>query len=146
MKLKDALENPEKKPVIINDCVDLIDAEVKDKKGLGGMAIKAGYKAVKGVKPGFVRNVVTDLLPEFADSLSPLELEAKEAGVPVGSYLVSKKSEAANAMLSVTDKKASGSTNGVVKSAYNKLRPTAEKHVEAAMPRLGALIDKHTSF
>ncbi|MEM6959345.1 MAG: hypothetical protein AAF411_19600 [Myxococcota bacterium] len=143
MSLKDALATPEKKPIIVADCIELIDAEVSDKSGLSGMAIKAGYKAVKGVKPGFVRNVVKDLLPEFAEALEPLHAEAVEQGVGVRDHLIANGSRAADALLSVTDEKAEGSTNGLVKGTYKKLRPTAKKNVEAALPRLGALIEKH---
>ncbi len=35
------------------------------------------------------------------------------------------------------------SPHGVVKGAYEKLRGTAKKNVEAAVPRLGRLIEKH---
>ena len=30
-----------------------------------------------------------------------------------------------------------------VKKAYNKLRPTATKHISAAMPRIADLVNKH---
>ena len=68
----------EKKEQVVEDCCSLIDAEVKDKGGISGLAIKAGYGAVKGVKPGFVRTVVTDLLPEFAKALEPVWQDAKK--------------------------------------------------------------------
>ena len=145
MSLKQALEQPEKKPAIVEDCLALIDHEVKDKSGLGGMAIKAGYKAVKGIKPGFVRNVVSDLLPEFADALEPLGGEAAAAGTPIGAHLKSNSGRAADALLAVTDEKAERSTNGIVKGTYKKLRGTAKKNVEAAIPRLADLVDKHTA-
>ncbi len=145
MSLKDALDNPEKKPAIVADCLTLIDEEVKDKSGLSGMAIKAGYKAVKGIKPGFIKNVVSDLLPEFAEALEPLSAQAAAEGAPVDGHLLKHSAEAADALLSVTDGKAEKSTNGLVKSTYKKLRPSAKKNVEAALPRLGALIVKHTA-
>lgn len=144
MSLKQSLENPEKKPLIVADCLDLIDAEVKDKSGFGGMAIKAGYKAVKGVKPGFVKNVVNDLLPEFADALEPLSQEAVAAGKPIGTHLKANSDRAADALLSVTDGKAERSTNGLVKSTYKKLRGSAKKNVESAVPRLADLVDSHS--
>jgi hypothetical protein len=31
-----------------------------------------------------------------------------------------------------------------VKGTYDRLRPSAKKNVEAAVPRLGRLIEKHT--
>jgi hypothetical protein len=32
-----------------------------------------------------------------------------------------------------------------VKGTYERLRPTAKKHVEQALPRLGKLVEKHAS-
>ena len=70
--LAEALTSDSRKSVVVDDCLALIDAEVSDKGGLTGLAIKAGYKTIQGVKPGFVRQVVADLLPEFASALDPL--------------------------------------------------------------------------
>jgi hypothetical protein len=141
--LKEALENEAKKPAIVDDCCKLIDEEVADKGGLSGLAIKAGYGAVKGVKPGFVRKVVEDLLPEFATVLDPIHAEAVKAGKPVSSYFESNAGRVADALLGITDGKAKNAKSGVVKGTYEKLRPTAKKHVEQATPRLGRLIEKH---
>src|ERR1700730_9497027 len=85
--LTDLLTADSKKNAVIEDCLALIDAEVADKGGLTGLAIKAGYKTVQGIKPGFVRQVVTDLLPEFSAALDPLYQEAKTQGRGVRDHL-----------------------------------------------------------
>ena len=100
--LVDALNDPSKKPAIIGDCLALIDEEVKDKSGLSGMAVKAGYGAVKGIKPGFIRSVVEGLLPEFAQALEPVERDARTQGVPLGAHMVSRSGSVADALLAVT--------------------------------------------
>ncbi len=143
MSLLDTLTDEARKTQVIQDCCTLIDSEVADKKGLGGMAIKAGYKAVQGVKPGFVRNVVHDLLPDFATALDPIHAEAKQQGQPVAGYFRDQSGRVAEALLGITDAKAEHASNGVVKGAYKKLRPTAKKNVESAVPRLGQLIETH---
>ena len=139
--LADALSDPAKKPAIVDDCLALIDAEVKSKNFL----IKAGYKTVSGIKPGFIRNVVSDLLPEFAKALDPLHKEAVASGKDVVSHFSANAGRAADAMLSITDGKAERSTNGVVKKAYGSLRGTAKSNVEAAIPALARLVVKHAS-
>ena len=133
----------EKKEQVVEDCCSLIDAEVKDKGGISGLAIKAGYSAVKGVKPGFVRNVVTDLLPEFADALNPIWQDAKRDGKPVASFFNANSSRVADALLSITDAKAQRAKSAVVKGTYEKLRGSAKKNVEAAVPRLGEMVQKY---
>ena len=141
--LTEALTAEPNKNAVVEDCVALIDAEVQDKGGLTGLAIKAGYKAVQGIKPGFVRNVVTDLLPEFAQVLEPLYQEAKANGAKVTDHFVGNTPRVADALLSITDEKARRAKSGMVKGTYEKLRGSAKKNVEAAVPRLAAMIEKH---
>ncbi len=142
-QLRDALTDAGKREVVVKDCVELVDAEVADKRGMGGMAIKAGYAAVKGIKPGFITKVVTDLLPEFAAALEPIYDEAKGNGQPLASYFERNAGRVAEALLAITDGKAERSDRGVVKSTYRRLRPSAKQNVEAAVPRLGRLVEKH---
>jgi hypothetical protein len=137
------LLNNEKKEAVVSDCCTLIDQEVADKGGLSGLAIKAGFSAVKGIKPGFIKHVVSDLLPEFARTLDPIYQEAKTQGKPISAHFVSNSSRTADALLSITDTRAQNAKSGVVKGTYEKLRPTAKKHVETAVPRLGKLVEKY---
>ena len=141
--LSDTLTAPGKKDAVVDDCLALIDAEVADKGGISGLALKAGYSAVKGIKPGFIRNVVTDLLPEFADALDPFYKEALEQKKKPSEHFVQNGPRVADALLSITDGKAKNAKSGVVRSTYDKLRGTAKKNVEAAIPRLGKLVEKH---
>jgi hypothetical protein len=145
MSLSQVLNDETKKPVVVDDCCTLIDEEVSDKGGISGLAIKAGYKVVKGVKPGFVKQVVIDLLPEFATALDPIYDEAKTKGKPVADFFAANSDRVADALLAITDEKAAKSKSGVVKGTYDKLRGTAKKNVEAAVPRLGKMIEKHAS-
>ncbi len=143
-KLSDVLTDPERKDQVVEDCMGIIDAEVADKGGLGGMAIKAGYKVVNGFKPGFVKRVVSDLLPEFADAMDPIYREAVDQGSPVAKHFVANRARVADSLLAITDGKAERSKNKIVRKTYERLRGSAKKNVEAAVPRLGGLIEKHT--
>ena len=51
----------------------------------------------------------------------------------------------ANALLKVTDDRATASTQRVLKGAYSKLRGQAVIHISAAMPRLADLVARHAS-
>ena len=143
--LPEVLTSESNKGRVVEDCCALIDAEVKDKGGISGLAIKAGYGAVKGVKPGFVKNVVTDLLPEFARALDPIYQEAKTKGRPVADFFAENSGRVAEALLAITDVKATKAKNSLVKGTYDKLRGSAKKNVEAAVPRLGKMVESHTS-
>ena len=143
MALAEVLTSETKKAAVVDDCMQLIDREVADKGGLSGMAIGAGYAAVKSIRPGFVKQVVNDLLPEFAKAVDPVFEEAKAQGKPVADHFAANSSRVADALLAITDDKARRTKSGVVKATYDRLRGTAKKNVEAAVPRLGKLVEKH---
>ena len=141
--LVEVLTSDTQRAKVVDDCLELLELEVQDKSGISGLAIKAGFAAVKGIKPGFVRQVVHDLLPEFARAVDPIYQEAKTDGKPVASHLSANAGRVADALLAITDGRAQRTTSGVVKGTYERLRGTAKKNVEAAIPRLGRLIEKH---
>jgi hypothetical protein len=141
--LNDVLNDETKKKAILDDCVQLVDAEVADKSGLSGIAIKAGYGVVKGVKPGFVRHALAELLPEFAKAIDPFCAEARGKGRPVGDYLREQSTRVADALLAITDAKAARAKSGAVRGAYERLRGSAKKNVEQAVPRLSRMVEKY---
>ena len=144
MNLNDVLTDEAQRASIIEDVCRLVDDEVGKQKGLSGMAVKAGYKLVQGVKPGFVRRVVESLLPEFAAALEPIREKAVSQGQSVSSFFSTNSEEVAEALLAVTDGRAQSSDHGSIKGAYSKLRGSARKNVESAVPGLGRIIEKYT--
>src|SRR5687767_1399538 len=74
--LREQLGTGEKRRQVIEDAMGVLDQEVADKSGLSGLAIKAAYKVVKGIRPGFIREVVDALLDEFLEAVDPLYQEA----------------------------------------------------------------------
>ena len=129
---------------VIDDCVVLLDAEVSSKSGLSGLAIKAGYSVVKGIKPTFIRDTLDRLMDEFADKLDPIYQEAKTANKPVAQAFVHNAARAAEQLLQITDGRAKKpGQSGAVTKTYDKLRPSAKDHVMAAMPALGRLVEKY---
>ena len=143
MTLSEILTSTTKKAAVVEDCLEIVDQEVHDKGGLGGMAIKAGYAAVKGIRPGFLKQVVSDLLPEFARAVEPIYEEARARGTGVSAHFSASAPRVADALLAITDGRAQRTKSGVVKATYDRLRGTAKKNVEAAIPRLGKLVEKH---
>ena len=141
--LKEILTAPEKRKEVIADCAKLIDEEVASKSGFSGLAVKAAFAMVKGLKPGMIPHAIDDLLDEFADKIDPFYQAAREAKQPVDAYIAAHATEIAEALLSITDGRAARSKSGTIKKAYEKLRPTGKKHTMEAMPRVGRLILKH---
>lgn len=135
-----------KRKEVIDDALRILDAEVNDKSGLGGLAVRGAYKVVRGISPGFLTHVLDRLLDDFLGAVEPVYQEALERKEPPGKYLVQQGSRVADGLLAVTDARAERSGQAVVRKTYEKLRPTAKKHVEAAMPRLGELLERHAQL
>ena len=136
---------PSKRSKLIDDALEVLNAEVKDKSGISGLAVKGAFKVIQKVQPGFLRKVINHLLDDFMVQLEPLYQDALNAGLPPGGLLQKRKDEVASALLSVTDKKAQRSSSDIVKKTYAKLRPSAQKHVESATPRLKDLLNRHAA-
>lgn len=128
---------------VIDDACKVLDDEVADKSGLTGIAVKTTYAIVKGLKPGFITQAVDHLLDEFLDVMNEFTVEAKNSNLKPGAVILRDKARVANALLAVTDKRAEKAESGVVRKSYDKLRPAAQKHVEAAAPRIATLLDKY---
>jgi hypothetical protein len=138
--LTEKLTTSETRPRVLDACVELVENEVAKKGGFSGAAIKTGFKVVKAIKPGIVRQTLDTLLPEFANALQPIFEKstngAGDGGTAFANYLRGHTHETADALLTVTDKRAERAKNKTLKKTYDRLRSTAKEHVEAAVPGL----------
>lgn len=146
--LVEKITAPDVAPQVLDASMQLVEQEVASKRGLSGAAVKAGFAVVKAVKPGFIKDAVSSLLPEFAQALQPMyeQSGAPEAGADSGkrfeTYLLDHQTEAADALLSVTDARAERAKNKTVKKTYDKMRGGAKTHVQAAIPNLARTLGR----
>lgn len=143
MGLSDGLLNPTKKTMVIEDCCNMIEGQLASKSGMSGIALKTAFAALKGVKPGYIPYVVEQILPQCFTALDPLWSLGVEKGNPV-EYLSTNRSDTADALLGVTDARVKNSNRQIVRGTYEKLRSSAKKHVEEAVPDLAKVIDNYT--
>ncbi len=136
--LAEVLKDEGKRRQIVDAGVKVIEQEVADKSGLTGLAIKATFRLVQGIKPGFVPMTLHHLIDDFAKKIDPFWLECQAQGAEPRSYFQRRGPEVAQALLSITDERARRA-HGPARSAYEKLRPEGVKHVTVAMPRLADL-------
>jgi hypothetical protein len=59
------------------------------------------------------------------------------------SHWTAKRSELADALLGVTDKRIAKAQNKTIKKAYSKLRSSGAKHVEASVPGIAQVIARY---
>jgi hypothetical protein len=143
--LQEMLLVPGNRPKVIADCATLIQEEVDSKGGLTGFAVKGAFAVVKAVKPGFVTEAVDHMLDDFVRRLEPFWADAQAKNEPVAALMSARAGEVSDALLAISDERAARAKNNTLKKAYEKLRPTGKKHVEAAVPRVGRLIAKYAS-
>jgi hypothetical protein len=143
MGLGAGLSDPNKKTKVVEDCCQMIDQQLAAKSGLGGMTLKAAFAALKGIKPGYIPHVVEMLLPECFDALDPIWSEGTQKGDPVA-HLESSRTQAAEALLHITDERVKASDRAIVRGTYDKFRKSAKGYVEEAVPDLARVIERYT--
>ncbi|HEX4831409.1 MAG TPA: hypothetical protein VH478_09990 [Trebonia sp.] len=142
--LSDALLRPDVLPHVVADCQALVDHELGQKGGLSGTGLKVAYKGVKSFAPGYYENAMKNMVPLLVDKLEPYWINFQASGGGhFGDYLASRSGQVAESLLSVTDQMASTSNRGAVVKAYGAVRSGAGKNIEAALPNLGALVQKY---
>jgi hypothetical protein len=136
---------PEVEPQFVTDCQALIDGEVDGKSGgISGTAIKAAYKVAATFAPGYYTETIRSILPDMLEALEPFWADFLETGTAeFGDYLVKHGADAADALLSVTDRMADVSGRAAIVKAYMMVRGAAGKNIEAALPALGALLQRY---
>lgn len=144
--LTDSLLDPAQKPAVIADFASVIDAEVQTKSGFSGTAIKVAHAAVRKVSPTVVESALGKLLPEFAAALDPFWAEFSAQGPgDFGGFLADRGDAVGDALLKVTDDRAAKTTQPALRKAYQGVRGKAKEHVVAALPRVGAVVQKYAS-
>jgi hypothetical protein len=142
--LDEILLAPDTEPHVVADCLTLIEQEVAGKSGLSGTAVKLAYKTAKTFAKGYLRETVDNLLPDFVAALEPYWADFAASGASgFGDYLVKRGDEVSEALLSVTDARAKTSERPVIIKAYGTVRGGAAKHITAALPAVGALVEKY---
>ena len=140
--LADIVLTPAKKDALQADCVRLAEAQIARLGGLRGITLKTGLAVIKAARPDILQRAVARLLPEFIATLDPLYQECAAAGAAGGfaGFLEKRKAEAVQAMLGVTDRRAAANSSSAVRSLYQRLRPGAEREVQAALPEFAAAL------
>jgi hypothetical protein len=142
--LHEILLTPDTEPSVVADCLTLIEQEVAGKSGISGAAVKVAYKTAKAFAKGYLQHTVESLLPDLVTQLEPYWADFSASGASgFGDYLAKRGDEVSEALLSVTDARARISSRPVIIKAYGTVRGGAAKHIVAALPNVGALVEKY---
>ena len=143
--VQETLLAPDIQPHVIVDCEELVDHEVADMSGVTGTAVRLAYKTVRTFDAGHIPAMIRSILPSVAEALEPYwaSFTAQSPGGDFGGYLASREDEVAEALLAITDSRQRASSRPTIVKAYKTVRGSAVKHVKAALPALGALVQKY---
>jgi hypothetical protein len=148
--LQERLLAPDVQPQVVADCQDLVEHEVADLAGVTGTAVRLAYKTVRTFDAGHIRVMIESLIPDVAAALQPywadFGAEYPADSGEFGGYLAGREDEVAESLLAITDERRRMSQRATVVKAYNTVRGSAVKHVKAALPALGALVQKHAAL
>jgi hypothetical protein len=130
------------RPHVIEDCVELIEAQVKQK----GFIIKSAYATIKAINKKFIPEVVDTMLDEWLGKLQPhFDRWSANKTSSFSDYVVARGDDVAEDLLSVTDSRAAKTSHTTAKKMYGRMRDGAKKNVVEAIPALGKMIEKHLS-
>jgi len=141
--LQEMLLTPDVQPRVVADTQALVDQELAS-KGIAATPLKVAYKGVTAFAPGYYQGIINTLLPGWVNALEPYWADfAASGGADFGDYLAKRPEEVSEALLAVTDAKGRESNRPTVVKLYNAVRGGATKHIEAALPNLGAMVQKY---
>ena len=142
--LQEMLLRPDVQPRVVSDTLALVDSELASKSGLSGTAVKVAFKAITTFAPGYYQETVAGMVPDMVNQLAPCWADFQvSGGGDFGDYLSKRSDEVCPALLVVTDAMRDRSGRATVVKAYSAVRGSASKHMEAALPNLGAMIQKY---
>ena len=128
------------RPLVITDCIALIDAQVKSK----GFVIKSAYATIKALKKRMVPEVVDALLDDWLGKLQPhYDKWQTNKATAFSDYLIARSEDVAEDLLSVTDERAKNTSHTTAKKLYNRLRDSAKRNVVEAIPELSRTLEKY---
>ncbi len=131
---------------IAADCRLLVEQELSGKSGISAAAVKVAYKAVTAFAPGYYQSIVEKMVPDMLVQLQPFWADYQvSGGGDFGDYLTKRGDEVTEALLHVTDTFATNSEKPAIVKAYRTVRGGAGKHIQAALPAVGALVERYTA-
>lgn len=145
--LQEMLLAPDIQPRVVADSETLVTDQVAELSGVTGAAIKLAYNTVRRFDANHIHGMIETILPNVADALQPYWAQFSAEPAPssgdFGGFLAARDEQVAEALLAITDSRQRASSRATIVKAYKTVRGSAVKHVKAALPALGALVQKY---
>lgn len=134
----------DKRAALTADLAKFADGHVKAQSGITGIAIKGAVGAAKKVDSNIITKGVNRMLPDILGDLQPHWEDFNHAAdTDFGTFLVGRKDQVIDSLMSVADRNAEQITIPALAKAYNGLRGKGAKIIEPAIPEFGRIVQKH---
>ncbi|HEY7222556.1 MAG TPA: hypothetical protein VH561_02920 [Micromonosporaceae bacterium] len=144
--LSDVLRADGAQQQVVADTKAVIEQELAAKSGVSATLLKAAYKAVTTLAPGYYESRIEQLVPGVLDRLQPFWTDFQSSGSgQFGEYLSARGKDVSDALLAVTDERAKISKRTAVTAVYNSVRGSAAEHIQTALPAVGSLVEKYAA-
>jgi hypothetical protein len=138
--LVEQLGKEPRRAAVITDCIELIDAQVKQK----GFVIKSAYATIKAIKKKFIPEVVDALLDDWLGKIQPhYDKWTVNKSTTLVDFMVARSDDLAEDLLSVTDARAEKTSHTTAKKMYGRMRDGAKRNVIEAIPDLARMLEKN---
>ena len=146
-KLADVLLSETIKPDAVKDFKQFITDTVKSKKGVSGMVIGAGFKALMKMSPNALDDAVQGLFPEYAEVLdgyyTRFDPDGNNDPDDFPGWVNSFAGEIADAFLAINDRVVLEVGGKPLAKVYYPIKKIAKKHTVLAIPGTAEVAVRH---
>ena len=136
-----SVKHPER---LVDELARTLEAHIAGRSGLKGLAMKAGFGALRSAKPDIADRAVRGLMPDIAKALDPLYAEFMQGqGEDFGNYLTQHAARAAELMVAAVDTRLAGNPNAPVKAVYKQFRGSVGDELQKLLPPVGRVLSTH---
>lgn len=138
------LLDPTRRPAVVADLARFAETTAAAQSGITGMALKGALGAGKKVDADIVSKAVGRILPDILTHLEPAwqEYEASNSD-DFGIFLAPRAGQVTDSILSAADEQANKVSVAALVKAYSSLRGKLAKIIEANVPELGRILQRH---
>lgn len=139
MRLDEILLAPGERAQTIADCMEFVNSEIARR----GAMIKLAYRTLLRFDPAFTRKAIEELIGPMLVAIDPIyQRGRRDAAGDLHRALVSEAPALADALLSVTDARATSIETPLIGRVYRRLRPRARREILKSLPRALPLLER----
>ena len=148
-RIRERLQHADDTQRLADACLALVEQRMATISGVSGLAVRAARGAAEKARPGFLKERIAELLPEFAGALEEwLQHQQRDDLLHDRQSLIESMAgdadQIAEGLLRVTDERAAAG-KGPLSAVYGRIRGHARTQVVASVPEIAAVLSQWAS-